>query len=304
MTKPAILLIGALPEPCEAALDAAFRLHRMQPGADLAAPGLPLAEVRGLVTGGVVGAGRAMMEAKPRLEIIAVNGIGTDAIDLAYAASRGIAVTTTPDVLADGVADLALALLLATARRICVGDRFVRAGQWGHRTLPLASRVSGKRVGILGLGTIGRAIARRAEGFGMDIAYMDLHRVAGVPWRHEPSLLALARWADMLVVAAAGGPASRHLIDADVIDALGPAGMLVNVARGSIVDEAALVAALREGRLGAAGLDVFTDEPHVPPPYWRGTMSFSSRTGLRPTRDTAGHGRSRRRQSRGAFLRA
>jgi lactate dehydrogenase-like 2-hydroxyacid dehydrogenase len=99
----------------------------------------------------------------------------------------------------------------------------------------------------------------------MDIAYMDLHRVAGVPWRHEPSLLALARWADMLVVAAAGGPASRHLIDADVIDALGPAGMLVNVARGSIVDEAALVAALREGRLGAAGLDVFTDEPHVPP---------------------------------------
>ena len=266
--KPDILLIGALPQPCEARLEAGFTLHRSTPGADLNALGPTREAIRGLVTGGVTGASRAVMEALPRLEIVAVNGIGTDAVDLAHARARGIQVTVTPDVLTDDVADLAMGLLIATARRICLGDRFVRAGHWGRQALPLATKVSGKRLGILGLGRIGRAIARRADGFGMEIAYTDLQQLPDVPWRHEPSLMALARWADMLVVAAAGGPASHALVNVDVLDALGPEGLLVNVARGSIVDEAALVAALQQGRLGAAGLDVFTDEPRVPEALW------------------------------------
>lgn len=266
--KPDILLMGALPPPCEARLAAGFTLHPVAPGTDLHGLGALRETIRGLVTGGVVGASRSVMEALPRLEIVAVNGIGTDAVDLAHARARGIQVTVTPDVLTDDVADLAMGLLIATARRICVGDRFVRAGLWGQRALPLATKVSGKRLGILGLGRIGRAIARRAEGFGMEIAYTDVIPMPDVPWRHEPALPALARWADMLVVAAAGGPRSRHLVDRALLDALGPEGLLVNVARGSIVDEAALVAALAEGRLGAAGLDVFTDEPRVPQALW------------------------------------
>jgi lactate dehydrogenase-like 2-hydroxyacid dehydrogenase len=266
--KPEILIIGALPESCEVRLTAGFTLHRIVAGAHPAELGPASGSVRGLITGGVVGASRAFMDALPRLEIVAVNGIGTDALDLAHARARNIHVTVTPDVLTDDVADLAIGLIIATARRICLGDRFVRAGLWGRQALPLATKVSGKRLGILGLGRIGRAIARRADGFGMEIAYTDLQQLPDVPWRHEASLTALARWADMLVVAAAGGPASHSMVNAEVLDALGPDGLLVNVARGSIVDEAALVAALQQGRLGAAGLDVFTDEPRVPEPLW------------------------------------
>lgn len=261
---PDILLIGALPPSCESRLAAAYTLHRVQPGFDPTTLGPVREAIRGLVTGGVIGASRALMEALPRLEIVAVNGIGTDAVDLVHAQARGIQVTVTPDVLTDDVADLAIGLLIATARRICMADRFVRAGQWGRQGLPLASKVSGKRLGIVGLGRIGRAIARRAEGFAMQIAYTDLQPIPDTPWRHEPSLAALAGWADMLVLAAAGGAGSRNLVDAAILDALGPEGLLVNVARGSIVDEAALVAALQQGRLGAAGLDVFVDEPRVP----------------------------------------
>jgi lactate dehydrogenase-like 2-hydroxyacid dehydrogenase len=263
-----VLLIGALPPSCEARLAAFCTLHRIAAGTDPAELGPARAMIRGLVTGGVIGASCALMEALPRLEIVAVNGIGTDAVDLAHARARGIPVTVTPDVLTDDVADLAIGLLIATARRICVADRFVREGLWGRQALPLATKVSGKRLGILGLGRIGRAIARRAEGFGMDIAYTDLMPLPEAPWHYEPSLPALAHWADMLVVAAAGGPASRNLVNAEIIQALGPAGLLINVARGAIVDEAALVAALQQGRLGAAGLDVFTDEPRVPQALW------------------------------------
>ena len=182
--------------------------------------------------------------------------------------ARGIRVTNTPDVLTDDVADLALALILATLRRVCVGDRLVRAGSWGRVAIPLATKFSGKRLGILGLGRIGRAIAKRAGGFDVSIAYTDQRAFDDVPYRFEPSLVALAGDSDILVVAAAGGPTSRRLVDREVLDALGPEGILVNVARGSIVDEPALVDALREGRLGGAGLDVFEDEPHVPEALW------------------------------------
>ena len=173
--------------------------------------------------------------------------------------------TTTPDVLTDDVADMAFALMLAVARRICTGDRLVREGRWLAENIPLGRKVSGKRLGILGLGRVGRAVARRAEGFGMTIGYTDLRAVEGIRYRNHPILEDLARESDVLVIAAAGGPGSRGIVGTKVLDALGPDGVLVNVARGSVVDEPALVAALTDGRLGGAGLDVFAHEPEVPP---------------------------------------
>ena len=207
----------------------------------------------------------AIMDALPSLEIIAINGIGTDAVDLAKARARGIRVTTTPNVLTDDVADLGLALLLATARSLCVGDRFVRAGSWSEsKVLPLGAKVSGKRLGIFGMGRIGREIAARAQGFKMSIAYTDLRRMEDLPYDFFESAETMAANVDFFVVAAAGGAQSRGAIGKDVLNALGPEGILVNIARGSVVDEPALVSALVEGRLGGAGLDVFADEPNVP----------------------------------------
>jgi hydroxypyruvate reductase len=258
-------LNGTMMPALERRLDEAFTVHRLHQAENREAF---LAEMgprmRGIVTGGVTGASRALMEALPALEIVAVNGIGTDAVDLDYARVHGIRVTTTPDVLTDDVADMAMALLLATARQICWGDRHVRAGLWARQGLPLGRKISGSKLGILGLGRIGRAVAHRAEAFGMEIAYTDVAEISGVSFRRVPALIDLARWADILVIAASGGLQSHGIVDAAVLDALGPQGMLVNVARGSIVDEAALVAALVEKRLGAAGLDVFVDEPEVP----------------------------------------
>jgi len=268
--KPEILLIEPMMESIEARLDASYRLHRLFQAQDRAAFISGIASnIRGIVTGGGSGASNALVDALPALEIIAINGIGTDAVDLEHARRRRIRVTTTPDVLTDDVADLAIALLLATARRLCVGDRYIREGRWEKReNLPLAHRVSGKKLGILGMGRVGRAIANRAAPFGMQIAYHDLRAFSDVAHRYERDLETLARWCDFFVVAAAGGAQSRGLVGARVIDALGPDGVLVNVARGSVVDEPALASALAEGRLGGAGLDVFADEPNVPKALW------------------------------------
>jgi lactate dehydrogenase-like 2-hydroxyacid dehydrogenase len=189
-------------------------------------------------------------------------------VDLNRARARSIRVTTTPGVLTDDVADMAFGLLLAVSRQLCIGDRFVRDGKWPTQTLPLASKVSGKRLGILGLGRVGRAIARRAEGFDMPIAYTDISPISDVPYRFVANLRDLAVHSEVLIIAASGGPESRGIVDASVLDALGRDGILVNVARGSVVDQPALVAALRERRLGGAGLDVFADEPHVPEALW------------------------------------
>lgn len=247
------------------ALDAGYEVHRLDLAAD---PGALLEQVapriRAVVTTGAGGVDNAVVDALPALELIAIRGVGTDRVDLEHARARGLRVTTTPGVLTEDVADLALALLLAAARRVCVGDAFVRAGQWPLRALPLARRVSGKRAGILGLGAIGQAIARRALGFGMSVAYSGRRPRTDVPYPFVASLVELARGSDVLFVAASGNPATQGIVDADVLDALGPDGILVNIARGSIVDEDALAAALREGRIGAAGLDVFRTEPRVP----------------------------------------
>lgn len=263
--KPEILLLEAMMPEIEARLDDAYTVHRPFKAPDSAALVASAApRVRAIVTGGGIGASNQLVDALPALEIIAINGIGTDAVDLQRAKARAIRVTTTPDVLTEDVADMALALLLAVSRRICVGDRFVRDGRWPTGGLPLARKVSGKRLGIVGFGRVGRAIARRGEAFGMPIAYTDLRALPDVPHRFVSPLEELARCSDVLVVAAAGGPQSRSIVNAAVLDALGPDGILVNVARGSVVDEPALVAALTEGRLGGAGLDVFAHEPDVP----------------------------------------
>lgn len=267
--KPDVLLIEPMMPDVEAKLDAAYQVHRLFEASDRAAFISRIGkQVRAIVTGGRTGADKALVDALPALEIIAINGVGTDAVDLEQARARSVRVTTTPDVLTDDVADMAWALLLATARRICASDRFVRAGQWLDSSPPLATKVSNKRLGILGLGQVGQAIARRAEGFGMSIAYTNLHPLARVEYRFHPSLEELARESDFLVIAVSGGQQTRGIVNRTILDALGPDGILINVARGSVVDEPALVAALAEGRLGGAGLDVYAHEPKVPQALW------------------------------------
>jgi hydroxypyruvate reductase len=256
-------------KPIESKLDDAYEVHRIFAAKDrksfLAHIGR---RVRGVVTGGALGASRVLMDALPKLEIIAVNGIGTDAIDLDCARERGIRVTTTPNVLTDDVADMAMGLILSTLRQLCTGDRFVRAGRWPGGNLPSARKVTGKRLGILGLGRVGRAIAHRARAFNMTISYTDVRPLHDVDYLFVPILEDLAKESDILVVAASGGAQSQGLVNRRILDALGPNGVLINVGRGSIVDEAALVVALAEGRLGGAGLDVFQDEPNVPEAIW------------------------------------
>jgi lactate dehydrogenase-like 2-hydroxyacid dehydrogenase len=262
MSKSELLVLAPLGGYLTHALESRFDLHTAGAAPDRRA-------IRAAVTSGSQGISNELIDAHPNLEIVAVYGVGYDRIDLAYASRRGITVTNTPDVLNDDVADLALALALAVARRLPANDAMVRAGRWeaGERP-PLGRRLSGAKVGILGLGRIGSAIARRFEAFTPHLRYHNRHPVKGAAYGYVASGAELARWADVLVVAAAGGPQTRHLVDASVIEALGPEGVLINVSRGAVVDETALTRALVEGRLGGAGLDVFEDEPRTPRELW------------------------------------
>ncbi|MFI0445458.1 2-hydroxyacid dehydrogenase [Actinomadura sp. 6N118] len=218
-----------------------------------------------VVTTARIGVDRALMDRLPRLQVIVNFGVGYDTTDVTAAAERGIAVSNTPDVLTDCVADTAMGGLIDVMRRFSAADRFVRRGDWTRGTYPLATKVTGKRIGILGLGRIGQAIARRLAGFDAEISYHSRRPVEGVPYAYAESPEKLAAWSDALIVATSGGAETRGLVSAAVLEALGPAGYLVNVARGSVVDEPALVAALTGGRLAGAALDVFADEPNVPP---------------------------------------
>ena len=247
-------------------LDEAYVLHRLWHAGDRDAFLAEVApRVRAAVTNGIVGMKGELIAALPALEIIGVFGVGVDAVDLATARARGVRVTNTPEVLTDGVAELALALLLAVARRIPFNDRYVRAGRWPKEGDPaLASSLAGRRLGIVGLGRIGRRVAELAEAFGMVICYTGPQRKDDVPWRYYDDLVELAREVDCLMVTCKGGPETAGLIGREAIEALGSEGWLINVSRGSVVDEPALVEALVSGRLGAAGLDVFAREPRVP----------------------------------------
>lgn len=268
--KPHILQLNPILVPSiNQRLDALYTMHRLfeQTDADacIAEHG---ALIRGVITGGHTGIRRSLMERLPALEVVAVNGVGTDAVDLAYARERRLPVTGTFGALTEDVADLAVALLLSVCRNLCAVDRFVRSGAWVRHpqpsALPLARRFSGLKVGIVGLGRVGRAVATRVDAFGCPVRYTDLAAIPGVDWAYEADLLQLARDSDALVLCAAADQA-EGLIDAAVLDALGPQGFLVNVARGRLIREADLVQALRDKRIAGAGLDVFVDEPNVPP---------------------------------------
>ena len=219
--------------------------------------------VRAIVTNGATGASASLINALPRVEIIACFGVGVDAIDFPLAKKRGIPVTNTPEVLTEDVADMALALLLATSRQILVGDQYVRSGQWGRGEMALTRRVSGKSVGIFGLGRVGRAFAQRVTAMHMKISYTNRRKI-DVPYTFYPEVSKMAADVDFLVITATGGDGTRKVVNRPVLEALGPAGILINVARGSIVDEESLVQLLKEGKLGGAGLDVFANEPNVP----------------------------------------
>jgi hydroxypyruvate reductase len=265
MTRPDVLELIDVHPGTTARLDQDYALHRLWEGKRdrLIAEVAP--RVRAAVTNGIVGMKGELIEALPALEIIGVFGVGVDAVDLATARARGVRVTNTPDVLTEGVAELGIALLLAVARRTPYNDRYVRSGRWPKEGDPaLASSLAGRRLGIVGLGRIGRRVAQLAEAFGMEIRYGGPRRKADVTWRYYDDLVAMARDVDVLMLTCKGGSETAGLIGREVIEALGPEGWLINIARGSVVDELALVEALVDGRLGAAGLDVFASEPRVP----------------------------------------
>jgi lactate dehydrogenase-like 2-hydroxyacid dehydrogenase len=258
-----VLSMGEMMPAVEEELARRFEVHR-------SAAGIPRivaehgARIRAIATRGREPTPASLIDALPALEIIANFGVGYDSIDVAAAARRGIVVTNTPDVLDDEVADFTVGLLLATVRRLPQADRWVREGRWLERPFPLSASLRDRTVGLIGMGRIGRRIAKRLAAFDVPVAYHARHARADVPYRYYGDLRALARDVDTLIAIVPGGRETRHLVDAEVLAALGPRGIFVNVARGSVVDEAALIRALQGGTLHAAGLDVFADEPRVP----------------------------------------
>jgi len=267
--KPVVLSLGAFPPATVTALAERFELHHFTVyplpdgtlGRDLSA------RIRGLATEANRGATRALIASLPGLEIISCFGGGVDAIDVAAARERGIAVTNTPGVMADECADLAIGMMLASARQIVFADRYVRSGEWLNGPIRLGHGVGGKTVGVVGLGGIGRAIADRARAFRMNVIWNGPRPKPDAPYEYVPDLVELARRSDFLMVACKGGAETRRLISAPVIDALGADGTLINIARGSVVDEPAMIERLRDGRLGFAALDVFENSPRIAPAF-------------------------------------
>jgi lactate dehydrogenase-like 2-hydroxyacid dehydrogenase len=267
--KQELLITGPIYPPTLAELERTYNAHRLWTAPDRNALIASLADrvtaVASSNSGGIDGATIAKL---PKIGVIAHFGVGYDTVDVDAARARKIPVTNTPDVLTEEVADLALALLLATVRRVPQGDRYVREGKWLKGPMALTGSVQGKTLGIIGMGRIGRAIAKRAEAFNMKIVYQGPNRKSDLSWPYFADAVALAKDADLVIAACPGGEATRGLVSRAVIDAIGPEGTFVNIARGSVVDEPALIAALKEGRLGGAGLDVFADEPRVPEAFF------------------------------------
>jgi lactate dehydrogenase-like 2-hydroxyacid dehydrogenase len=265
MSQPEILITAPMLPGVLSQLGARFTAHHLWEAPDRSALLREIGpRIRGLATSTLYGrVGEDLLTHLPALEIIASFGVGYDNIDVDAAQARRVVVTNTPGVLTEETADLALGLLLATIRQIPAAERHLRDGQWLERPFPLSPSLRGRRVGILGLGDIGKAVARRLEGFAVEIAYCG-RRPQPVPYAYYPTPLALASAVDVMIVLIPGGAATHHTVNAAVLEALGPEGILINVARGSVVDTQALIAALREGKIMGAGLDVFEDEPRVP----------------------------------------
>ena len=263
LSRPHILVVSKAPTFFLEPLQAAFVVHERLQETDPEAFAKVAPLIRGIAGGGESTVSSALMAQLPALEMVSIMGVGYDGVDVGTALKRGIMVTHTPNVLNDEVADLAIGLMLSVARRIPQADQYVRSGRWGtDGPMPLARKVSGARLGIVGLGRIGQAIADRACAFGMSIAYTARSAKPGLAYPYYPSAEKLAAEVDFLVVITPGGAGTFHMINADVFKALGPRGYLINVARGSVVDEAALVEALQKGVIAGAALDVFEKEPH------------------------------------------
>ena len=256
MSKPSVLQVGPLPARAVELLRQSFHVLD-DAGGD--------ADIRGVATSGKAAIGAELLDRLPRLSMISCLGAGTDGLDMAELARRGIRVETTSMVLAADVADVAIGLVIALARDFRRADKFVHEGRWPTGKYPLGRALAGARLGILGLGTIGEAVARRAAAFGMEVGYHNRSPKERLPWRYFDSLRELAEWSTFLVVCCPGGQATHHLVDARILEALGAQGWLVNVGRGSVVDESALAEALRVGVIAGAGLDVFEAEPNPDP---------------------------------------
>ena len=264
MSSIDVLSVTKLSPFYEAHLREHFVLHDRLHDTDPSAFAKIAPRIRAIAASGESKVSAELMAQLPALEIISVFGVGYDGVDTQAAKARGVMVTHTPNVLNDDVADLAMGLMLAAARQLPAADRYVKDGKWPNGPMPLARKVSGARLGIVGMGRIGQAIAARAQAFGMRIAYTARSAKADIAHRYVATPTALAAESDYLVVITPGGAGTRKLINAEVLAALGTKGILVNVARGSVVDEAALIEALQNGVIGGAGLDVFENEPNVP----------------------------------------
>ncbi len=264
-----VLMVGPVMPLIEQGIGRAFTLHKFWDAPDREALIAKLAPgLRAMAAGG--GKHEPMsadfLGRFPKLEIISSFGVGYDHVDAKWAAARGIVVTNTPDVLTEEVADTALGLLLCTVRELPQAERYLRAGKWLEGDYPLTrATLRDRTIGIIGLGRIGKAIARRLDAFHVPVVYHGRNPQPGVPYRHYADLIEMAREVDVLMVVTPGGPATKNLIDAKVLEALGPDGILINMSRGSVVDEPALIAALKTGKILSAGLDVFANEPQVPP---------------------------------------
>ncbi|GGJ93461.1 2-hydroxyacid dehydrogenase [Pseudomonas matsuisoli] len=263
--RPQLLMMGQLLPALVERIEQTYDVHRFWEVQDKTAWLKANADkIDGIATSGVFGAKKELIDALPKLKAIISFGVGYDSIDIGAARDRGVIVTNTPGVLDNCVADTAFSILLALGRRVCEADRFVRAGQWPQGRFPLSGSIGGKVCGIVGLGNIGRAIAKRAEAFGMTIAYHNRSRRNDVDYTYHETLEGLLEASDYAVLVVPGGGSTDHLIGAEQLKALGPKGYLVNIARGSVVDQDALIGALKDGTIAGAALDVFADEPNVP----------------------------------------
>jgi hydroxypyruvate reductase len=268
VSRPDVLAVAKLHPFYRQALDSLYTVHDRTHETDPQAFAALAPRILGVAGTGEALVPGSLLRQLPQARVVSVFGVGYDGVDVSAAIEQGIPVTHTPGVLTDDVADLAMGLVLAVGRQIALADQFVRAGRWPEGPLALGRKVSGARMGIVGMGRIGQAIAQRAQAFGMSIAYTARSPKSDLPHRYFPDAASLASQSDFLVVITPGGAGTRHLINAQVLQALGPQGFLINVARGSVVDEQALIEALTQGTIAGAGLDVFADEPRVPSALW------------------------------------